>query len=212
MKITKRCAKIVQLLLFCIAAGHAAAVGFGSEFEISGPTANDVDNVAPTVLEFSVGNEGRITSLAIRLKLDASGNGGWGYWDNLFVQVSHAGVDVVLTDLQGDAASRVSSLEAIFSDGGSDLGAALQVDGPTTGTFNPLQPLSAFNGLPLKGTWTVKLWDDTVPFDGTDLSEFSLIGSSISVSSPASIPAISVWGIGLLGILLALVGIRRLAR
>ena len=204
MKIKNRYFKIVQVLLILTAASRAAA------FDITGPTANDVDNISPTVLNFEVAQEGSITALDVRLSFDTTGNGGKGYWDNMFVQISHAGIDVVLMDLQGDKASHVSSLVATFSDGGEDLGTALQIDGPTAGTFSPLQPLSAFNGVPLEGSWKVTLWDDTVPFDGTDLTGFSLVAKAFA--EPAAIPTISVWGLGILAGLLGLIGMRHRMR
>lgn len=193
MKIMNRYLKVVQVLLLLTAASQAATATIVTEFDLSGPTANDVDNISPTVLNFDVAEKGSISALSVRLNLGVAGNGGEAYWDNMFVQISHAGIDVVLMDLQGDDASKISSLVATFSDGGSDLASALQIDGPTTGTFSPLQSLSAFNGVALDGPWIVTLWDDTVPFDGTDFTAFSLIGKTIL--EPESIPTMSTYGL-----------------
>lgn len=213
MKITNRYLKIVQVLLFLTATNQVAASDSVTTFDITGPTANDVDNISPTVLNFDVAEKGNISSLSIRLSIDATGNGGDAYWDNMFVQISHAGIDVVLMDLQGDNASRVSSLVATFSDGGGDLASALMIDGPTVGTFSPLQSLSAFNGVPLEGAWKVTLRDDTVPFDGTDFTAVSLIGKAAyeppQTPEPTPVPAISIWGLGILAGILGLIGMRR---
>jgi len=177
-RFTKR--EVIQVLLLLLTvAGPVAAQVQMVAFDIAGPTASDIDNMSPTVLNFDVSEKGTISSLDVRLSIGAGGNGDEAYWDNMYVQISHAGIDVVLTDLQGDNASKVSSLDAIFTDSGTDLALALLIDGLTTGTFSPLQPLSAFNGVGLNGLWTVTLSDDTVPFDGTDLVAFSLQGEVI---------------------------------
>ncbi len=177
-RFTKR--EVIQVLLLLLTvAGPVAALDQVVAFDIAGPTASDIDNMSPTVLNFDVSEKGTISSLDVRLSIGAGGNGDEAYWDNMYVQISHAGIDVVLTDLQGDNASKVSSLDAIFTDSGTDLALALLIDGLTTGTFSPLQPLSAFNGVGLNGLWTVTLSDDTVPFDGTDLVAFSLQGEVI---------------------------------
>ncbi|MFV8816578.1 hypothetical protein [Haliea sp. E17] len=183
---------------------------YAAPFDVAGPSANNVDvpDTSPVVLNFDIADTGYITSLGVRVSLDTTGDGGAGYWDNVFVQISHGGVDVVLMDLQADGVGNIATLAATFSDGGADLAASALVDGATAGTFAPQNPLSAFNGIPLQGQWTITIWDDTHPNDGTDLSAFSIFGDADATPPPPGaapaapaatveqVPALPVFGLG----------------
>lgn len=202
--------KVTGAVLFlAVSSGVSAA-----PFAVTGPTAANVDTDpgSPTVLNFNVTDSGAITNLTVSLALDASIDGGFVYWDNVRVVLSHAGIDVVLMDLGTDSAGSESSLSATFADGGADLASALVPGGVTAGTFAPQDALSAFNGVELSGAWTVTLSDALEPDDGTDLSLFNLAGDATSAVVTEPVPTLPLYALVLtaLGLVaIALVGLRR---
>ncbi len=171
--------RVGSLLAFLFLTSAFATIQAAS-IHITGPTADDVDTDSPTVVVFDAFQSGIITDLSVEITLGDGVNGG--YWDNVLVQISHAGVDVILMDLQTDVLEEGSVLDAIFADGGSDLASAT-VLGTTTGTFNPLQPLSAFNGLPVQGPWTFTFQDVVLAGDMTPLTASALTVETLEFSS-----------------------------
>ncbi len=179
-------------------AGFAAAAALAffasgvsaAPFSVSAPATANVDTSpgSETVVNFNVADTGEIASLSINLAFDDTLDGGDVYWDNMRVVLSHAGIDVVLMDLMTDSAGPGSTLSATFQDGGADLDAALVPDGDTTGTFDPVDPLAAFTGVELSGTWTITMSDDTEPGDNTDLSLFELVGRTLDAPAAAPVP------------------------
>lgn len=135
-------------------------------------------------------------------------------WDNLLVQISHSGIDVILMDLQTDVIGNNDSLIATFTDGGADLASSAVVGGLTIGTFAPQEPLSAFNGAALSGQWTLTIYNNDVgehDGDGTDLLSSSIFGLKTEVA-PTVVPTLSLFGliallVGLLGV--AFITLRR---
>lgn len=60
--------------------------------------------------------------------------------------------------------------------------------GPYTGTFTPYQSLSAFNGLPAIGTWTLKIVDNFAPDSGTVRGFTLRITGTTTCTAPDSTP------------------------
>ena len=77
---------------------------------------------------------------------------------DLDISVSHAGKTVSLsTDNGGSGANYTGTT---FDDQGAN-GSIVGQSAPFTGTNEPVQPLSAFDGLPAEGVWTIRVSDDT---------------------------------------------------
>jgi hypothetical protein len=74
------------------------------------------------------------------------------------------------------------------------------VNGSAIGTFRPSpEALSAFNGMPLAGTWELRLWDLVLADDGTPLLSWSISGETDGevIPEPSTLVLASL-GIGLL--------------
>jgi subtilisin-like proprotein convertase family protein len=82
---------------------------------------------------------------------------------DLRIEVSHCGVSVILYNQSPPAAADLSGIYH-FSDSAMTSFASAVNSAPwngwvPTGTYTPLQPLSAFNGMSSAGTWTVTVYD-----------------------------------------------------
>lgn len=165
-------------------------------FDITGPTAVDVDtpSLTPTEVNFNVLDTGTITSLGVRLGLTS-------YWDNMFVSLSHLGTTVVLMDLQSDSNDAGSVLDAVFQDGAANALTAGCGTPLCSGTFDPLESLSAFNGLELSGQWTFTIYDDEEPGDSSTLDSSSLFGTVAGSGASVPVPApLALLALGLMGV------------
>ena len=136
------------------------------------------------------------------------------YWDNLFVSLSHNGIDVTIFDFQTEFTA-LGTLDATFTDGEAALTNSI-TNAPTTGTFAPLEALSAFTGQELSGEWTLTFYDNTGGGesigDGTDLLSSSIFGTvSDPALPPTPVPAMPLWALILLIPLLGFIARRRLA-
>ncbi|QFU76896.1 hypothetical protein EY643_15250 [Halioglobus maricola] len=210
MKLLHSARLSVPALLFALG---LSATSYAAPFDIVGPAQDDVDTeaVAPTIINFNVAEVGEISSLSLRLSFEDVGDNGCDCWDNLFVQLSHAGQDVVIMDLQSDDGP--APLSATFTDGGAVL-----TTSDTNGIFDPAQPLSAFVGLPLDGEWTLTIYDhdDSIAGDSTDLTASSLFGETVDVivaappAPPEAVPTMSAYGLVLTVLGLMFVAVRRL--
>ena len=187
------------------------AIAWAAPFDITGPTGSDIDTLptSPTVLSFTVTETGIIETVSLRLNIDEAT--GETYWDNLFVSLSHNGIDVTIFDFQIDLTGSDDSLDATFTDGAAALTNSIFGE-PTTGTFAPLEALSAFNGQELSGEWTLTFYDNTVnDGDGTDLLSSSIFGTVSDPVPPTPVPAMPLWALILLVPLLGFIARRRLA-
>jgi len=180
-------------------------------FDIEGPSAGEVDSAptAPTVLNFNANESGIINSISVRIHFydtqDAST-----YWDNMFVQISHLGTDVILMNLQTDIFGSGDTLIATFKDGGADLASSGVTAGLTEGTFAPMESLSTFNGMPLGGQWTLTMYDNAgYADDGTDLISSSIFGHK---NADVAVPGLSVSGLSMLILLMLTAGFLLLRR
>lgn len=202
----------VRPFLLLVALLLTPAIAWAAPFDITGPSGSDIDTppTSPTVLSFTVTETGSIETLSLRLNIDSSSSDEDGtYWDNLFVSLSHNGIDVTIFDFQQDETGSDGSLDATFTDGEAALTNVI-VSAPTTGTFAPLEALSAFTGQELSGEWTLTFYDDgEFPDDGTDLLSSSIFGT-VSVP-PTPVPAMPLWALILLIPLLGFIARRRLA-
>ncbi len=77
---------------------------------------------------------------------------------DLDISVSHAGKTVSLSTDNGGGGSNYTG--TTFDDQGAN-GSIVGQSAPFTGSFVPEQPLSAFDGLPAEGVWTIRVSDDT---------------------------------------------------
>ncbi|MEW4923610.1 reprolysin-like metallopeptidase [Algibacter sp. 2305UL17-15] len=99
------------------------------------------------------------------------------------VDVSHSFISDLTVTLQhpNGTISSVLWSENCFRDSGyenldvtfDDDAASVDCNSPTTGTFIPLEPLSAFKGLDNQGNWTISIFDDFEGDEGT-LNDWSL--------------------------------------
>ena len=206
----------MQPLLLLVVLLLTPAIAWAAPFDITGPSGSDIDTVrtSPTVLSFTVTETGSIETLSLRLNIDDL-QGEDAFWDNLFVSLSHNGIDVTIFDFQDDSMDGSDSLVATFTDGEAALTNAIE-NAPTTGTFAPLEALSAFTGQELSGEWTLTFYDnfdgDDVSDDGTDLLSSSIFGTTSDPAVPPTpVPAMPLWGLILLVPLLGFIARRRLA-
>ena len=189
------------------------AIAWAAPFDITGPSGSDIDTEpsSPTVLSFTVTETGSIETLSLRLNIDE--DEGSTFWDNLFVSLSHNGIDVTIFDFQADITGDDDSLDATFTDGEAALTNSIS-GAPTTGTFAPLEALSAFTGQELSGEWTLTFYDNAegTDDDGTDLLSSSIFGTvSDPAVPPTPVPAMPLWALILLVPLLGFIARRRLA-
>ena len=106
---------------------------------------------------------------------------------------SPTGTEVILLDEIGltQLAEGPNFCGTVLDDaatGGSiqDVG---DLDGPYTGTYTPYQPLSAFNGLPAVGTWTLKVVDNYAGDSGTVRGFTLRITGTTTCAAPDATPA-----------------------
>ena len=189
----------VRPFLLLVALLLTPAIAWAAPFDITGPSGSDIDteSSSPTVLSFTVTETGSIETLSLRLNIDEEE--GDTYWDNLFVSLSHNGIDVTIFDFQDDFTGSDDSLDATFTDGEAALTNSI-TNAPTTGTFAPLEALSAFTGQELSGEWTLTFYD-SINFagDGTDLLSSSIFGTvSDPAVPPTPVPAMPLWALILL--------------
>lgn len=177
-----------------IAVGLLLAPITASALVIAGPFGVediDPDSSAPLEVTFNVDETGIIASLKVSLEIEA-------YWDNIFVSLSHLGTEVILMDFQSDMNDSDSILDVTFMDGAPVLEADCN-DDPCTGTYAPLQSLSAFNGMELSGDWIFTFYDNA----GFSGDGSVLLSSSLEVTTTTSVPepaTMALFGIGLAGL------------
>ena len=201
-------------LLLLVALLLTPAIAWAAPFDITGPSGSDIDTepTSPTVLAFTVTETGGIETLSLRLNIGKTSEGNIA-WDNLFVSLSHNGIDVTIFDFQRDFTA-LGTLDATFTDGEAALTNSI-TNAPTTGTFAPLEALSAFTGQELSGEWTLTFYDNTGGGesigDGTDLLSSSIFGTVSDPVPPTPVPAMPLWALILLVPLLGFIARRRLA-
>lgn len=84
------------------------------------------------------------------------------------------GATQVALDNRASCSNFAANTDAIFDDSAASVPAVPAQCGDLTGRWKPAQPLSAFNNKPVKGLWTLGLYDVTHPFDNTSLNDWQL--------------------------------------
>jgi subtilisin-like proprotein convertase family protein len=115
------------------------------------------------------------------------------YWGDLDIFLSHAGVDVMVHDEQG--ASLDPNGTFTFDDDVAIPHTALNAAG---GVFQPLHPLSAFDGLSSAGNWTLRIYDDAAA-DAGAFQGWTLTLTGNVVGEGAGVPEPAAWAMMLLG-------------
>src|SRR5262249_35762806 len=102
------------------------------------------------------------------------------YYDDINMQLTHVDTATTVTLMSGSGTDNSDICGPYtLSDAGSitfDAAAAAETTGSScipSGTYKPDNPLSAFNGQSMAGTWQLKVWDDASTDTGT-LSSWSL--------------------------------------
>ena len=173
--------KHIVAALFATAAFAANA----GTITVAGPTSAFIDTEAATDLTLNVATHGTLTGLTVYLDVAAK------YADDISFQLLHNGTMVQLYNGHGD--NYGSYFNVTFKDGG----AILPYNGSLVGTYSPVNALSAFNGMDVFGTWTLRAYDTVVANDGTALNGWNITATTTEVPEPASL---ALMGVALFGI------------
>ncbi len=154
-----------------------------------GPSASGVDTPTPTTVDLEVLDEGTVTDIDVQVELTDGG----GYAREIELSLVHDGVTVIVHERVDNPSSPpfvAAVLDATFDDEAADpvpdppadRGTGVTVD--VVGTFQPDEPLEAFDGGDLAGTWTLSLVDVGVyPYDGETLASWSVVATSESTAA-----------------------------
>jgi hypothetical protein len=168
-------------------------------FDISGPPLVNIDTPSSSPSSVSLTATGFpneiVTDLNLAVEIDGE------FATNIDIFLTHGPVTVQVYDATSDFES---VMDAVFDDSATT---PAPKDSDIIGTFLPDNPLSAFNGLPLAGTWTITFHDLILDGDGDDLISWSISGSTIP--EPGTL---MLFGVGLVGLAAWTVRRRRKAR
>lgn len=161
-------------------------IALAASFDISGPSLAGIDapGGASTGLLVS-GFPGEVVT-DLNLRVGQSGP----YAADIDISLTHGAVTVLVFDATTDSGG---SMDATFDD---EAGSGAPHTGTITGTFLPDNPLSAFDGMPVDGTWTISFSDTIFAGDGDGLTAWSIFGTTSPVPEPATI---TLFGLGLAG-------------
>lgn len=183
----------------------------------------NVDTSSVSQFDLVVTDTGTITDLNVAMVLSNDRQNvtfpGTIAWGDLNVSISKDGVTVDLWQAGNpgendelyvaldDNSTQGETLNDVLNRAGggqSDVvpvypGAPVPVDPNNPGTsYDPIEALSAFNGLELAGTWTLSIFDTVVPNEGDELNGWMIYGATSGVAAvpvPASMPLLAA-GLG----------------
>jgi len=173
---------VILASLICFA---MPALAEGYPFFEAGPAANDIDvGGAGKAVSFVVTTTGSITDLNMSLETTDQ------WRSDIDIYLTHDGVTVHVFDATSDS---LGKFDATFDD--ESAGGFAPKTGSAIGSFRPDNPLSAFDGMELSGTWTATFIDNILAGDGDDLVSWSISGTA--TPEPGSLALVAL-GAGLL--------------
>jgi hypothetical protein len=152
---------------------------------VNGPGSQYIDTQAFTDLALNVATHGTLSALTVHLDVAAP------FADDVSFQLLHNGTTVQLYDGYGDTYS--AFFNVTFKDGA----ASVPQNGSLNGTFRPVGLLSAFNGMDVFGTWTLRSYDKIVAGDQNDLNGWSITATTNDVPEPASLALMAAAMLGM---------------
>lgn len=139
-------------------------------FDIAGPAANNIDHGFLDVV-LNTAETGTIADLNIEfVVVDGTGTSFPPTWS---VTLIHGATSVVL-----NPAGSVVTVPEPWSVTWDDEAAGPIPPSLPNGTFTPFQPLSAFDGLVLSGSWTLRFIDTTDSPEADDLQSWRIFGTT----------------------------------
>lgn len=188
MKLLRLSLPLLVTTLVSAAPAYAAPIAFS----LSGPSAVNVDTNPGTEVDLVSAISGNILDLNVFVSITG------GHMEDFDLYLTAP--DGTTVQFRGDFTNPFIHIDAPFQATFDDEAAALHgaQSGGAIGTFQPFEPLSAFDGSNLFGTWTLRIHDAFTPNEGNDLIEWSISGTIEQAPEPS---AILLLGTGIAGLL-----------
>jgi hypothetical protein len=165
----------MPLVLAAAAAASASIFANATVITVNGPGSSYIDTPWNHDVSLDFTQHGVINSLSVHLDVLAP------YADDVSFQLLHNGVMTQLYTAHGDTLR--SYFNVTFQDGAT----AAPWNDSLTGTYSPVNALSAFNGQDVFGSWTLRSYDTIAAGDGTPLTGWSIAATTGNVPEPASL-------------------------